>query len=145
MQLKMIKMPCTRFFFSFFLKKKSLLICDQPMVLAPCFENICSFYWGCLKVKAGVKTCGGCSIHNDRGLFGDPAMAIVGWEINDTYIHFLYNSIQPSFKFTIEFVGLSVNFINSIINLKIKCVKNVFISFLSWNIYIYIYSGSLEG
>jgi len=36
-------------------------------------------------------------------------------------------------------VGLSVNFINSIINLKIKCVKNVFISFLSWNIYIYIY------
>jgi hypothetical protein len=29
-------------------------------------------------VKAGVKTCGGCSIHNDRGLFGDPAMAIVG-------------------------------------------------------------------
>jgi hypothetical protein len=58
------------------------------------------------------------------------------------HIHFLYNSIQPSFKFVIEFVGLSVSLINSIINLKIKCVKNVFISFLSWN--IYIYSGSLE-
>lgn len=41
---------------------------------------------------------------------------------NDThtfFIHFLFISVQLSFKFTIKFVGLNVNLINLIINLKI--------------------------
>lgn len=45
-------------------------------------------------------------------------------------MHPLHISIQPSFKSSIKFVESNVSFINSTVNLKMKFVGNVFISFL---------------
>jgi hypothetical protein len=41
------------------------------------------------------------------------------------HIHFLHIFIQSNFKFTIEFVRPNTGLINSILNLKMKCIKNV--------------------
>jgi hypothetical protein len=40
-----------------------------------------------------------------------------------SHIHLLHPSIQPSFKFIIKFVGLNVNLIYSIEDLKMRCVR----------------------
>jgi hypothetical protein len=43
------------------------------------------------------------------------------------YTHLIHIFIQPSFKTIIEFVKINIDVINLIVNLKIKCIENVFI------------------
>jgi hypothetical protein len=46
-----------------------------------------------------------------------------------THIHLLHISIQSSFQYIIEFVGPNVGPINLMVNLKMRCVKDVYIFF----------------
>jgi hypothetical protein len=54
--------------------------------------------------------------------------------------HLIYIFIQLSFKFTIEFVRINVGLINLIVNLKIKCIENVFIYIIYQKVFLYIYT-----
>jgi hypothetical protein len=46
-------------------------------------------------------------------------------DTNASHMYFLYISIQLSFKLTIKFVGLILDHLSLIINLKIRYVKDV--------------------
>jgi hypothetical protein len=59
------------------------------------------------------------------------------------YIYPIHISIQPSFKSTNEFVGPNVSSINPIVDLKMKCVEDVFIYIK--NICLFFFGSYFDG